>query len=123
DPSGVHASLAMVATREPAEECERQDRPSPRPRALRAGSRGRGAARGEARVTREETAERLRDILARTLGTSPPDPETDLVASGALDSLALVELLVAVEQEFSITFAPDELQIERFRSLVALAEL
>ena len=74
-------------------------------------------------MTREETAERLRDILARTLGTSPPDPETDLVASGALDSLALVELLVAVEQEFSITFAPDELQIDRFRSLAALAEL
>jgi acyl carrier protein len=74
-------------------------------------------------VTREETSERLRDILARTLGTSPPDPETDLVASGALDSLALVELLVAVEQEFSIMFAPDELEIERFRSLAALAEL
>jgi acyl carrier protein len=74
-------------------------------------------------VTRDETAERLRDILARTLDTDVPDPETDLVQSGLLDSLALVELLVAVEQEFSITFAPDELEIERFRSLRALGEL
>ena len=74
-------------------------------------------------MTRDETAERLRDILARTLDTDVPDPETDLVQSGLLDSLALVELLVAVEQEFSITFAPDELEIERFRSLRALGEL
>ena len=74
-------------------------------------------------MTRDATAERLRDILARTLGTAPPDPETDLVQSGLLDSLALVELLVAVEQEFAITFAPDELEIERFRSLGALAQL
>jgi D-alanine--poly(phosphoribitol) ligase subunit 2 len=74
-------------------------------------------------VTRDETAERLREILARTLGTAPPDPETDLVQSGLLDSLALVELLVGVEQEFAITFLPEELEIERFRSLAALAEL
>jgi methoxymalonate biosynthesis acyl carrier protein len=74
-------------------------------------------------VTRDETAERLRDILARTLGTAPPDPETDLVQSGLLDSLALVELLVAVEQAFAITLSPEELEIERFRSLGALAEL
>jgi methoxymalonate biosynthesis acyl carrier protein len=74
-------------------------------------------------VTRDATAERLRDILARTVGTDVPDPETDLVQLGLLDSLALVELLVAVEQEFSITFAPDELEIERFRSLRALGDL
>ena len=74
-------------------------------------------------MTRDETAELLRDILARTLGTAPPDPETDLVQNGLLDSLALVELLVAVEQEFSITFSADELEIEHFRSLKALGEL
>jgi acyl carrier protein len=74
-------------------------------------------------VTRDETAARLRDILARTLGTTITDGDTDLVQSGLIDSLALVELLVAVEQEFSITFAADELEIERFRSLRTLAEL
>jgi acyl carrier protein len=74
-------------------------------------------------VTRDETAARLRDILAGTLGSAVSDPDTDLVQSGLLDSLALVELLVAVEQEFSITFAPDELEIERFRSVRTLAEL
>jgi methoxymalonate biosynthesis acyl carrier protein len=74
-------------------------------------------------VTRDETAARLRDILAGTLGSAVSDLDTDLVQSGLLDSLALVELLVAVEQEFSITFAPDELEIERFRSVRTLAEL
>jgi acyl carrier protein len=74
-------------------------------------------------VTRDATVERLRDILARTLGTAPGDPETDFVQSGLLDSLALVELLVAVEEEFAITFSPDELEIENFRSLQALVAL
>jgi len=74
-------------------------------------------------VTLDRTSERLRDILANTLGTTAPDPDTDLVQSGLLDSLALVELLVAVEQEFAITFSPEELEIESFRSLKALTEL
>ncbi len=74
-------------------------------------------------MTRAATLLRLRDIVMHTLDVSPPAPETDLVETGALDSLALVELLVAVEQDFGIRFAPEELEIERFRSLAALAEL
>lgn len=70
-----------------------------------------------------ETVDRVGGILARTLGVPAPEPGTDLVESGLLDSLALVELLVAVEQDFGITFAAEELSIERFRSLAALAEL
>ena len=69
------------------------------------------------------TVERIGEILAQTLGTPPPAAETDLVESGLLDSLALVELLVAVERDFGITFAPEELSLERFRSVAALADL
>lgn len=71
----------------------------------------------------EQTAERLRGIISRTLGIPLPDTDTDLVETGVLDSLALVELLVAVEEEFQIRFAPEELEIERFRSVGALVEL
>jgi len=71
----------------------------------------------------EETAERLRGIISRALGIPLPNTETDLVETGVLDSLALVELLVAVEEEFQIRFAPEELDIERFRSVAALVEL
>jgi acyl carrier protein len=71
----------------------------------------------------EETAERLRGTISRALGIPLPDLETDLVDTGVLDSLALVELLVAVEEEFGIRFAPEELEIERFRSAAALVQL
>jgi acyl carrier protein len=71
----------------------------------------------------EETADRLRGIVSRTLAISPPQTDTDLVETGVLDSLALVELLVAVEEQFGIRFAPEELEIERFRSVAALVEL
>jgi acyl carrier protein len=70
-----------------------------------------------------ETAERLRGTISRALGIPLPDLETDLVDTGVLDSLALVELLVAVEEEFGIRFAPEELEIERFRSAAALVQL
>jgi acyl carrier protein len=71
----------------------------------------------------EETAERLRGIISRALGIPLPNTDTDLVETGVLDSLAFVELLVAVEEEFQIRFAPEELDIERFRSVGALVEL
>lgn len=66
---------------------------------------------------------RVLEILARTLATAPTDPAADLLASGLLDSLALVELMVAVEQEFQITLAPEDLEVDRFRSASALAAL
>ncbi len=69
------------------------------------------------------TAERLRGIISRALGVPPPNTDTDLVETGVLDSLGLVELLVAVEEEFQIRFAPEELEIDRFRSVGALVEL
>lgn len=71
----------------------------------------------------DETAERLRAIISNVLGIAPPQIDTDLVDTGVLDSLALVELLVAVEEEFQMRFAPEDLEIERFRSVAALVEL
>lgn len=74
-------------------------------------------------MTHTTVAERLRELLLRTLGSAPPAADVDLVETGAIDSLALVELLVAIEHEFGIRFASEELEIERFRSLDALTEL
>jgi acyl carrier protein len=78
----------------------------------------------ERRVLERRVLEsRVLELLARTLATAPADPALDLVAAGLLDSLALVELMVAVEQEFQITLAPEELEIDRFRTAAALAAL
>jgi len=70
-----------------------------------------------------EGAERVRQLVAETLNLAPPDPGTDLIESGLLDSLALVELLHALETELGVEVPLDSLEIESFRSVETIAEL
>jgi D-alanine--poly(phosphoribitol) ligase subunit 2 len=65
----------------------------------------------------------LATVFADVTGSNPPDPDADLIEGGVLDSLALVELLVAIEQELGIVVPAERLEIERFRTLARLAEL
>ena len=67
--------------------------------------------------------ERVRQLVAETLNLAPPDPGTDLIESGLLDSLALVELLHALETELGVEVPLDSLEIESFRSVETIAEL
>lgn len=67
--------------------------------------------------------QRLRDVFVDALQIEPPSPTTDLVDGGYLDSLALVELLAAIEREFEIEVPLDELDLDRVRSLTLLDEL
>lgn len=71
----------------------------------------------------ETIVERLRALFPTVLYVQPPDPGADLVDGGILDSLALVELLAAVELEFSIEVPLDELDLDRIRTLEGLADL
>ncbi len=54
--------------------------------------------------------EKLIDILVEICDEEGirEEPEMDLIEEGLLDSLALVELLVRLEDEFSITISPTE---------------
>jgi acyl carrier protein len=67
--------------------------------------------------------EQLGRMFADVTGSEPPGPEADLIEGGVLDSLALVELLFAIEQELGIEIPPDRLEVRRFRTLASLAEL
>jgi acyl carrier protein len=71
----------------------------------------------------ETILDRLRALFPTVLYVPPPDQGADLIDGGILDSLALVELLAAVEVEFSIEVPLDELDLERIRTLEGLAEL
>jgi methoxymalonate biosynthesis acyl carrier protein len=61
--------------------------------------------------------EQVRAIFAQTLNIQVPSDETDLIDGGLLDSLALVELVVEVEQRFGVTIPFDTLDIDDFRSV------
>lgn len=51
-----------------------------------------------------------------------PSVDTDLFETGALDSLAFVELLLSLEQEFGIRVSIEALEIDHFRSIARIAD-
>ena len=51
-----------------------------------------------------------------------PSPETDLFATGAIDSMAFVDLLVRLEERFGIEIELDQIELDNFRSIRAIAE-
>ena len=51
-----------------------------------------------------------------------PSADTDLLETGALDSLAFVDLLLYMEQEFGVKVSFDELELDNFRSVKKIAE-
>jgi D-alanine--poly(phosphoribitol) ligase subunit 2 len=73
-------------------------------------------------VERGAVTDRVQRLFVETLNLQVPSPDTDLIDGGLLDSLALVELLFALEREFDVTIALEELDIDSFRSINRIAE-
>jgi D-alanine--poly(phosphoribitol) ligase subunit 2 len=64
---------------------------------------------------------RIAELIGRTLLIEVPSPDTDLIDSGLIDSLALVTLITEIEAEFGLQLPLDEFEIERFRSVDQIA--
>jgi D-alanine--poly(phosphoribitol) ligase subunit 2 len=64
---------------------------------------------------------RVRQVFVEALTIQVPSVDTDLVDTGLLDSLALVELLFAIEQRFGVDLSLGELDIENFRTVERIA--
>ncbi len=67
--------------------------------------------------------DRVQRLFVETLNMSAPAPDADLIESGVLDSLALVELLFSLEREFGVTIPLEELDIDSFRTVESIARL
>jgi acyl carrier protein len=67
------------------------------------------------------TQQQITELLATHLHLEVPSAETDLLGSGLLDSLGLVELLALLEQQFAVQISLDELELDHFRSVASLA--
>jgi methoxymalonate biosynthesis acyl carrier protein len=63
----------------------------------------------------------LTALFARDLSVLVPSTETDLLETGRLDSVGLVELLVRLEQRFGVRVELENLEIDHFRSVAAIA--
>ena len=62
-------------------------------------------------------------LIAEKLLVEVHSPEDDLLATGVLDSLTLIELLLNLEQHFEMRIPLDELEIEDVRSVRSIARL
>lgn len=67
--------------------------------------------------------ERLRALFLRHLHLEVPSADTDLLESGLLDSLQLVDLLVLIEEEFGRRISLEAIELDDLRSLARLAQL
>jgi methoxymalonate biosynthesis acyl carrier protein len=68
----------------------------------------------------------VRDVAALfrdKLGIEVPSPECDLIESGLLDSLRLVELLLEIEASLGCRIPIDEIELDDLRSVRRIARL
>lgn len=71
----------------------------------------------------EQLAREIARLINDQLLVEVNSPEDDLLASGVLDSLTLVQLLFDLERRFGVTIPLEELEIDDFRSINSIASL
>lgn len=70
----------------------------------------------------DAVVQRLLGFFHETLAQDVTGPEVDLIEADVLDSLAFVELVLFLEQEFGLAVPLDEFELENFRTIQMIAE-
>lgn len=58
--------------------------------------------------------------MTEDIGIEVPEPDTDLLENGYMDSLLFVKMLSLLEDTFSIHIAMDELDFEHFKTAAGI---
>jgi len=66
--------------------------------------------------------QQIRAIFSTQLSIELPDDDADLLDTGLIDSLTMVDLLAHLETNYGFTVVMDELDIEYFRDLKSIAQ-
>jgi acyl carrier protein len=66
--------------------------------------------------------EQMTTILREALQVEVPSADTDLMATGVLDSLAIVTVIGEVEDRLGVELPLDELDIDSFRTVARMAD-
>ena len=61
-------------------------------------------------------------LLCEALQLEVPSADTDLFETGILDSLAFVELLLALERRFGMATPLEDLEVDNFKSISRIAD-
>jgi methoxymalonate biosynthesis acyl carrier protein len=65
----------------------------------------------------------IRSVLRDHLHVLVESADTDLLESGSVDSIGLVELILQLEERFEVSLPMDALEIDDFRSVNTIAGL
>ena len=65
----------------------------------------------------------IRAVLRDHLTVMVDSPEVDLLETGLIDSIGLVELILQLEDRFGVSLPMDALEIDDFRSINKIADL
>jgi D-alanine--poly(phosphoribitol) ligase subunit 2 len=72
--------------------------------------------------TLSQLQQQITDIFAERFETRLDSHEVDLLESGLVDSVRIVELVLEIEQRFGVSLPFEHLEIEDFRTVFRLAE-
>ncbi len=65
----------------------------------------------------------LHTLFREQLQVDVPDNDMNLMENGIIDSLALVNLIMAVEEKFSVSISLEDTDLQRFESVNQLNDL
>ncbi len=65
--------------------------------------------------------DRIRSLFVEQMSLDVPSHDTDLLETGLLDSMGLVDLLMHIEKAFGLTIGLEDLDVEDFRSVTSIA--
>ncbi|MCH8494543.1 MAG: phosphopantetheine-binding protein [Balneolales bacterium] len=68
-------------------------------------------------------SEKVNDVICSTLTIDSISFKDDLIELGLLDSLALVQLMVEIEQTFNIRMEPENFDFDDYRSVKSISEM
>lgn len=72
--------------------------------------------------TGRELSAQVADVVSERAGIDVPTTSTDLLEAGLIDSLALVTLIVALEETFGVQLPLDDFDVDHFRSIDAMSD-
>ena len=70
----------------------------------------------------DKLQQQITDIFAERFETRLESLQVDLLETGLVDSVKIVELVLEIEQRFGVSLPFEELEIEDFRTVPRLAE-
>lgn len=71
----------------------------------------------------EENKVKIRTFLSQFIRNEQLQDDEDIFATGAVNSLFAMQLVLFVENEFGIKIEGDDLSLDNFRSIQSLADL